>query len=98
MASIVQTEIVESFESSSRPGTYYEVRRNTDSDRHVYLSCNCRAWTTSTKNRGKQAWERFCKHTQAAERGVPAGRRTAAAGRRPRRDNTESGRFDALEL
>ena len=66
MSKVVQTQQIASFESSSSRGKFYEVQANHTDDGHAYLSCNCMSWTTSSANKGKQAWERTCKHTDRA--------------------------------
>jgi len=68
MAHVIRQQGIDHYESKSRPGTWYMVVINHDDERHAYLSCNCRAWTTSTRHKGKQAWERNCNHTITAVR------------------------------
>ena len=58
MSKIISTTPIASYPSSSNPAKSYQVLSVKDDAGHTYLSCNCPAWTTSTSNRGKQAWER----------------------------------------
>ena len=43
----------------------YEVRLRADMDNHWWLSCQCKSWTTGKHNKGKEVYERRCKHTDA---------------------------------
>jgi len=52
-----------SFKSSSNPDKEYDVLLNVARDNTRWLSCNCPSWTHGTSQRGKQVWERTCKHT-----------------------------------
>ena len=52
------------FPSKSTPGVEYQVQAVLNNAGFAYLSCNCRGWTTSTRNRGLSTEERSCTHCE----------------------------------
>lgn len=63
MAKILYQAVIERNKSRSNPSVSYEMQINLDDEDHLYLSCNCPAWTRGASQKGKQAWERNCRHT-----------------------------------
>lgn|SRR6185295_1477965 len=59
-------EVIHRAGSQSNPSRVYEVRLRNDDQRHVWLSCNCKSWTTGPYQASKPVWERYCKHTDEA--------------------------------
>lgn len=105
MSKVINSTPIATYPSSSNPSKSYEVLSVKDDAGHTYMSCNCPAWTTSTNNRGKQAWERICKHTERARFRAPAqaGPKVAATAPKakiaPKATTVETDkRFEALEL
>ena len=96
MAKVVRQEEVATFKSKSRPGVRYTVLKIKDDENHIYYSCNCPAWTTSPKQKGKQAWERECKHTQ--ESLSPRQQAAPPRGGRPGKGNRGDGDIGNIEL
>jgi len=58
--------VIGEIESSSGRGDY-KIHFVRDADGHEYLTCSCPGWTVSKNNKGKEVWERSCKHTVMAE-------------------------------
>jgi len=56
-------EVFMSIESQSSPGRSYEIRIREDEAGHEWLSCQCKSWTTGPYQRGKEVFQRYCKHT-----------------------------------
>jgi hypothetical protein len=52
-------EVVKAFESESRPGSFYTVKRKRATGE---LSCNCRGWILAKKKSGRPCW-----HVQRVE-------------------------------
>ena len=59
----LEVEVVQ----SSSGGNAYVILAQEDDAGHRFLTCPCKSWTTSVKNRGLQMWERSCKHTEQTE-------------------------------
>jgi len=49
-------------ESDTSPGRSYPIQYNKIGERQ-WLSCNCPSFTIGRWNKGKEAYERSCKHT-----------------------------------
>lgn len=64
---MVTTLVLGSIESDTRPGDSYPIQYNQDV-LHRWLSCNCKSFTTGKWNKGKEIYERECKHTLKAMR------------------------------
>ena len=56
-------ELFDQVASQSSPDRKYEIRIREDEAGHIWLSCNCKSWTTGPYQKGKLVYERFCKHT-----------------------------------
>ena len=52
-------------ESDTMPGDSYPIQYNRDVLRQ-WLSCGCKSWTVGRWNKGKEVYERECKHTLKA--------------------------------
>ena len=61
------TVVLGSIESDTRLGDSYPIQYNRDHLRH-WLSCNCKSFTIGRWNKGKEIYERECKHTLKAMR------------------------------
>lgn len=66
MPKLLHSTVMTRNSSRSNPSVSYELRVNLDDEGHVYKSCNCPAWTRGADQKGKQAWERECRHTKAS--------------------------------
>ena len=55
-------ELFDRVASQSSPDRKYEIRIREDDAGHIWLSCNCKSWTTGPYQKGKPVYERHCKH------------------------------------
>ena len=70
---LTRDDLVATFPSKSDPNRDpYEVRFRNDDEGHSWFSCNCKGWTTSSKQKGLHPWQRDCAHTLAHKGGSKA--------------------------
>ncbi len=69
MTRVSYSYVLGKYPSKSNPDADpYSVQLNiSDEAGKAWLSCNCKGWTTSAKNRGLEVWERSCSHTGQAQ-------------------------------